>query len=40
MIYDVHSHAWRYPDHFNDTFREQAIRMRGYELDLTPSYAG
>lgn len=38
MIYDVHSHAWRYPDHFNDTFRAQAIRMRGYELDLTPSY--
>lgn len=40
MIYDVHSHAWRYPDHFNDTFREQAIRMRGYELDLTPTYEG
>ncbi len=40
MIYDVHSHAWRYPDHFDDTFREQAIRMRGYELDLTPEYAG
>ncbi len=40
MIYDVHSHAWRYPDHFNDTFREQAIRMRGYELDMTPSYEG
>ncbi|MXY50741.1 MAG: amidohydrolase [Gemmatimonadetes bacterium] len=40
MIYDVHSHAWRYPDHFNDTFRAQAFRMRGYELDLTPSYEG
>ncbi len=39
MIYDVHSHAWTYPDHFNDTFRIQAMRMRGYELDWTPDYA-
>ena len=38
MIYDVHSHAWRYPDHFNETFRQQGIRMRGYELDWTPEY--
>jgi predicted TIM-barrel fold metal-dependent hydrolase len=39
MIYDVHSHTWRYPDHFNDTFRRQAIRMRGYEVDLTTDFA-
>jgi hypothetical protein len=33
---DVHSHAWRYPDHFNEDFRSQAIRARhGVEVDLT-----
>jgi hypothetical protein len=36
MIVDVHSHIWRYPDHFNDDFRKQAIRARaGTEVDLT-----
>lgn len=36
MIIDVHSHAWRYPDHFTDDFRRQAKRARaGMELDLT-----
>lgn len=35
MIFDVHAHTWRYPDHFTDTFRRQAVRMRGYEVDLT-----
>lgn len=34
MIFDVHTHGWRYPDHFSDRFREQAIRMRGYEIPL------
>ncbi len=36
MIIDVHSHAWKYPDHFNDDFRNQAKRARaGVEVDLT-----
>ncbi|MDP1796066.1 MAG: amidohydrolase family protein [Planctomycetaceae bacterium] len=35
-IIDVHSHYWRYPDHFGDDFREQAKRARaGVEVDLT-----
>lgn len=35
-IIDVHSHFWRYPDHFSDDFRQQAKRARaGVELDLT-----
>ncbi|REJ93856.1 MAG: amidohydrolase [Planctomycetota bacterium] len=35
-IIDVHSHAWTYPDHFSDDFREQARRAKaGTELDLT-----
>lgn len=35
-IIDVHSHVWRYPDHFNDDFRRQARRARaGVEVDLT-----
>lgn len=39
MIIDVHSHAWQYPDHFNDDFREQAKRARaGIEVDLTVRY--
>jgi uncharacterized protein len=33
---DVHSHFWRYPDHFQDDVREQARRARaGTEVDLT-----
>jgi uncharacterized protein len=36
MIIDVHSHAWAYPDHFTDDFRQQARRARaGVEVDLT-----
>lgn len=36
MIVDVHSHAWEYPQHFNDDFRRQAMRARaGMEVDLT-----
>ena len=39
MIIDVHSHAWKYPDHFTDDFRQQAKRARaGVELDLTVHY--
>lgn len=39
MIIDVHSHAWAYPTHFNDDFREQAKRARaGVEVDLTVRY--
>ncbi|MDA1251081.1 MAG: amidohydrolase family protein [Planctomycetota bacterium] len=36
MIVDVHSHAWEYPRHFTDDFRQQAKRAKaGVELDLT-----
>ena len=39
MITDVHSHAWSYPDHFDDDFRAQMKRARaGVELDLTVRY--
>ncbi|MFA9480033.1 amidohydrolase family protein [Phycisphaerales bacterium AB-hyl4] len=39
MIIDVHSHAWQYPRHFNDDFREQARQARnGEEVDLTVQY--
>lgn len=36
MIIDIHSHAWAYPEHFDDSFRSQARRARaGVEVDLT-----
>ena len=36
MIIDVHSHAWEYPAHFSDDFRQQAKRAKaGVEMDLT-----
>jgi predicted TIM-barrel fold metal-dependent hydrolase len=39
MIVDVHGHAWQYPQHFNDDFRDQAKRARGgVEVDLTVTY--
>jgi uncharacterized protein len=39
MIVDVHSHLFRYPDHFTDSFRDQARRARaGVEVDLTVRY--
>ncbi len=39
VIVDVHSHAWSYPAHFSDSFREQAHRARaGVELDLSVTY--
>lgn len=40
MIVDVHSHAWEYPQHFTDDFREQAKRAKaGEEVDLSVRYA-
>jgi len=39
VIIDVHSHAWEYPAHFNDDFRNQAKRAKGgVEFDLTIRY--
>src|SRR5256885_13624550 len=39
MIIDVHSHAWAFPQHFSEDFRNQARRARaGMELDLTVRY--
>jgi len=35
MLIDVHSHAFKYPDHFTDDFREQSRRARNAEVDLT-----
>jgi uncharacterized protein len=37
MIIDVHSHAWEYPQHFTDDFRQQAARARP-GLDLAVRY--
>ena len=38
-VIDVHSHVWKYPDHFGDDFRRQAARARaGVEVDLTVRY--
>lgn len=39
MTIDIHSHAWEYPRHFSDDFRDQARRARaGLEVDLTVRY--
>ncbi|HZS53708.1 MAG TPA: amidohydrolase family protein [Bryobacteraceae bacterium] len=36
MIVDVHSHYFRYPEHFSESFKEQSRRSRnGLEVDLT-----
>ena len=36
MIIDVHSHFFRYPEHFSEDFKEQSKRARnGVETDLT-----
>ena len=44
MIVDVHSHTWRYPEHFTDDFREQAKKARrDVEVNLSVrfvDYAG
>jgi len=39
VIIDVHSHAWAFPEHFDDDFRSQARRARaGVEVDLSVTY--
>lgn len=35
MLVDVHSHYFRYPEHFDETFKDQSLRSRGKEVDLT-----
>lgn len=36
MIVDVHSHAWSFPEHFSDDFRQQARRAKaGADVDLS-----
>lgn len=36
MIVDIHSHYFRYPDHFSDSFVRQSRRARnGVDVDLT-----
>ena len=36
MLVDVHTHFFKYPDHFTEDFRDQARRARtGVEVDLT-----
>lgn len=39
MIFDVHTHALKYPDHFTERFRQQAVRMRGRDIDLNSRLA-
>lgn len=41
MVIDVHSHAWQYPEHFTDQFRQQATQVAkaNESLDLTITYA-
>ena len=40
MIVDVHSHVWKFPDHFSDDFRRQAAARAkaDEELDLTVTW--
>jgi len=35
MLADIHSHYFRYPDHFSPEFIEQSRRARNQEIDLT-----
>jgi predicted TIM-barrel fold metal-dependent hydrolase len=36
MIVDVHSHYFRYPEHFTEDFKRQSLRSRnGVEVDMT-----
>lgn len=35
MLVDVHSHFFRYPEHFSKSFVEQSRRARNQEFDLT-----
>lgn len=39
MIIDVHSHTWRYPEHFNDDFVAQVVRAKaGGDVNLAVRY--
>jgi predicted TIM-barrel fold metal-dependent hydrolase len=40
MIIDVHSHTWKFPEHFSDDFRQQArnVARADRELDLSVTY--
>lgn len=39
MIIDIHSHVWAYPEHFDQTFRDQASQAKGGgEVDLATSH--
>lgn len=38
MLIDVHSHFFKYPDHFSKGFCEQSRRARNAEVDLTVRY--
>lgn len=42
MIIDSHSHAWQYPEHFTDQFRQQAAQVAKADdpFDLTVTYEG
>ena len=42
MICAVHSHAWQYPEHFTDQFRQQTAQVAKADdpLDLTMTYEG
>jgi len=40
MLVDVHSHFFRYPQHFSKSFVEQARRARNQEIDLTVRWEG
>jgi len=36
MLVDVHSHYFRYPEHFTEDFKQQSLRSRnGVEVDMT-----
>jgi uncharacterized protein len=35
VLVDVHSHYFKYPDHFTEDFREQSRKGRNMEIDLT-----
>lgn len=38
MIFDVHTHAMRYPEHLSDEFVREADRARGFHIDLTVEF--
>ena len=40
MIIDIHSHAWQFPDHFDERFRQQArdVARADRDLELSVTY--